>query len=66
MTPSRFLGLSLVLFLVGLPVVSLGTVHVGPVLGWVGLLAIVGGAALPAIARFAGWGADESDDDGSR
>jgi hypothetical protein len=56
------LSISLVLFLAALPLVSYGT-EVGFVLVWLGLVAIAAAAALPPVARLAGWGA--ADEEGS-
>jgi hypothetical protein len=57
------LSISLVLFLAALPLVSYGSTQVGFVLVWLGLVAIAAAAALPPVARLAGWGA--TDEEGS-
>lgn len=50
-TTRQMLGIVFILMLLGLPMISFGA---GGVLGWLGLLLILGGAALPPVARLAG------------
>ena len=50
MTTRQMLGLSFILMMAGLPLVSLGG---GGFLSWVGFLLILAGAAVPPIARLA-------------
>lgn len=55
------LSISLVLFLVAMPLISYGSTEALGALMWLGLLAIAAAAALPPVARLAGWGASEGD-----
>lgn len=50
MTTRQMLGISFILLLAGLPLISLAD---GGFLGWVGLLLILAGAAVPPVARIA-------------
>lgn len=63
MTTRQMLGISFVLLLAGLPLISLGG---GGFMAWIGLLLILAGAAVPPGARLAGLVDDpkkESDDE---
>lgn len=50
MTTQQMLGLTFILLLAGLPLISAGA---GGFLGWIGLLLILAGAALPPVVRLA-------------
>ena len=50
MTTRQMLGITFILFMVGLPLISGGA---GGFLGWIGLLLILVGAAIPPVARLA-------------
>ena len=51
MTSRQMLGLSFILLLVGLPLISFAA---GDFVGWLGFLLIIAGAALPPVAKLAG------------
>jgi hypothetical protein len=55
MTTRQMLGITFILLMTGLPLISAGA---GGLLGWVGLLLILAGAALPPVARLASLAAD--------
>jgi hypothetical protein len=57
-------GVAFVLFLVALPLVSLGTTDDAEGLWWTGLVLIVVAGILPPLARFVPLADDDEDDEG--
>lgn len=57
------LGIAFILFLLGLPLISLGSVQEIGGLYYLGLLAVVAGATLPPIMRLLCWFSGRFDDE---
>lgn len=49
--PLAYLGTSFVLFLIALPLISIGTTGGSPVLWWIGLAALCIGGLIPPVQR---------------